>query len=90
MIAGVVGLLASIMLAFFIEFLEKNKAALAKPNWFPSPLMEGVVGNVEGGGSPDILSRNYSTGQNAVWFMNDVTLSARVYPPAPLTRTGRL
>jgi uncharacterized protein involved in exopolysaccharide biosynthesis len=32
MIAGVVGLLASIMLAFFIEFLEKNKAALAKPN----------------------------------------------------------
>ena len=32
MIAGVVGLLASIMLAFFMEFLEKNKAALAKPN----------------------------------------------------------
>ena len=30
MIAGVVGFLASIMLAFFIEFLEKNKAALAK------------------------------------------------------------
>ena len=31
MIAGVVGLLASIMLAFFIEFLEKNKAVLRKP-----------------------------------------------------------
>ena len=30
-IAGVVGLLASVMLAFFIEFLEKNKATLAKP-----------------------------------------------------------
>jgi succinoglycan biosynthesis transport protein ExoP len=32
MIAGVVGLLGSILLAFFIEFLEKNKAALMKPN----------------------------------------------------------
>ena len=32
MIAGVVGLLASIMLAFFIEFLGKNKPALMKPN----------------------------------------------------------
>jgi len=32
MIAGVVGLLASIMLAFFIEFLEKNNAALMKPH----------------------------------------------------------
>jgi uncharacterized protein involved in exopolysaccharide biosynthesis len=32
MIAGVVGLLASIMLTFFMEFLEKNKAALPKPN----------------------------------------------------------
>jgi uncharacterized protein involved in exopolysaccharide biosynthesis len=31
MIAGVVGLLASIMLAFFIEFLEKNKAVFGKP-----------------------------------------------------------
>ncbi len=31
MIAGVVGLLASIMLAFFIEFLEKNKTSLKKP-----------------------------------------------------------
>ena len=37
MIAGVVGLLASIMLAFFIEFLEKNKGALAKPNYSPPP-----------------------------------------------------
>jgi len=32
MIAGVVGLLGSIMLAFFIEFLEKNKANLGKPS----------------------------------------------------------
>jgi tyrosine-protein kinase Etk/Wzc len=32
MVAGVVGLLASVMLAFFIEFLEKNKAALVKHN----------------------------------------------------------
>ena len=31
MIAGVVGLFVSIMLAFFIEFLEKNKAASVKP-----------------------------------------------------------
>ncbi len=31
MIAGVVGLLASIMLAFFMEFLAKNKVSLAKP-----------------------------------------------------------
>ncbi len=31
MIAGMVGLLGSIMVAFFIEFLEKNKTALAKP-----------------------------------------------------------
>jgi uncharacterized protein involved in exopolysaccharide biosynthesis len=31
MIAGVVGLLGSIMLAFFIEFLEKNKAVFGKP-----------------------------------------------------------
>jgi len=31
MIAGVVGLLASMMLAFFIEFLEKNKAVFGKP-----------------------------------------------------------
>jgi uncharacterized protein involved in exopolysaccharide biosynthesis len=30
MIAGMVGLLASIMLAFFIEFLKKNKASLKK------------------------------------------------------------
>jgi len=30
MIAGVVGLLASIMLAFFMEFLEKNKAVFGK------------------------------------------------------------
>jgi capsular polysaccharide biosynthesis protein len=31
MIAGVVGLLGSIILAFFMEFLEKNKAAFGKP-----------------------------------------------------------
>jgi succinoglycan biosynthesis transport protein ExoP len=31
MIAGVVGLLASIMVAFFLEFLEKNKMSLGKP-----------------------------------------------------------
>jgi uncharacterized protein involved in exopolysaccharide biosynthesis len=31
MIAGVVGLLASIMLVFFMEFLEKNKAVFGKP-----------------------------------------------------------
>ena len=31
MIAGVVGLLASIMLAFFMEFLEKNKGVFRKP-----------------------------------------------------------
>ena len=31
MIAGVVGFLASIMMAFFIEFLEKNKMSLKKP-----------------------------------------------------------
>jgi len=32
MIAGVVGLLGSIMLAFFMEFLKKNKANLGKPS----------------------------------------------------------
>jgi uncharacterized protein involved in exopolysaccharide biosynthesis len=31
MIAGVVGLLASIMLAFFLEFLEKNRKNLDRP-----------------------------------------------------------
>jgi uncharacterized protein involved in exopolysaccharide biosynthesis len=31
MIAGGVGLLASVILAFFLEFLEKNKAVLRKP-----------------------------------------------------------
>jgi len=31
MIAGVVGFLASIMLAFFMEFLEKNKMGFGKP-----------------------------------------------------------
>jgi uncharacterized protein involved in exopolysaccharide biosynthesis len=31
MIAAIVGLLASIMLAFFMEFLEKNKTSLKKP-----------------------------------------------------------
>jgi capsular polysaccharide biosynthesis protein len=31
MIAGVVGLLGSIIMAFFMEFLEKNKAGLKKP-----------------------------------------------------------
>ena len=31
MIAGVVGFLASIMLAFFMEFFEKNKAVFGKP-----------------------------------------------------------
>ncbi|MFH1335361.1 MAG: GNVR domain-containing protein [Candidatus Zixiibacteriota bacterium] len=30
-IAGVIGLFASVILAFFIEFLEKNKASLKKP-----------------------------------------------------------
>ncbi len=32
MIAGVMGLLASIMLVFFMEFLEKNKAVFGKPS----------------------------------------------------------
>ncbi len=32
MVAGVVGLLGSLITAFFLEFLEKNKIALAKPN----------------------------------------------------------
>jgi uncharacterized protein involved in exopolysaccharide biosynthesis len=31
MIAGVVGFLASVMMAFFMEFLEKNKMSLKKP-----------------------------------------------------------
>ena len=44
-------------------------ATAADQNW-----MIVGVGDFNGDGKPDILWRNTSTGQNAVWYMNGVTL----------------
>ena len=39
------------------------------------------VGDFNGDGSPDILWRNTSTGQNAVWYMNGVTVTGAAFLP---------
>jgi hypothetical protein len=42
------------------------------------------TGDIDGNGKIDILWRNYSTGQNAVWFMNGITETGYSYL-APVT-----
>jgi hypothetical protein len=42
----------------------------------------GVRGDFNRDGKPDLLLRNYSTGQNAVWLMNGLTLTAIADLPA--------
>jgi hypothetical protein len=36
------------------------------------------VGDFDGDGKPDILWRNGTTGENAIWLMNGVTFSSSV------------
>jgi hypothetical protein len=42
------------------------------------------TGDIDGNGKVDLLWRNYSTGQNAIWFMNGITETGYSYL-APLT-----
>src|SRR5262249_31134265 len=39
------------------------------PNWYVQ-----TVGDMNGDGSPDLILRNTSTGQNAIWYMSGLTV----------------
>jgi hypothetical protein len=45
------------------------------------------VGDINGGGKPDILWRNTPTGANAVWYIDGVTLSSVADLPTEVDQT---
>jgi hypothetical protein len=55
-----------------------SAAATVTVNQPTPPPATGVKGDFNGDGRADILWRNYSNGQNSIWFMNGTTLSQGV------------
>jgi hypothetical protein len=49
-----------------------------------------AVGDLDGDGKPDLVWRNRTTGQNAVWLMNGTALKAQQWLPAMTDTRWRL